>query len=286
LSASALCLAWAASCGVAERGVTRGVLRVAGSDAALPLLRAEADTFRVSYGKARIDVEGGGSLLGLEALINKEADVAVLSRAPTDEEKEVARKAGVPIAIYPFAHDGLAVIVHRANPVYALSFREAKAVFAGEATDWSEVGGGAGRILVYTSGVASGALGYARRELLDGGEFAPGAGRAPSTRGVVDSVAAHEDAIGFAGMAEVDERVKALPISPKGGGALTVLDMESVHNRSYPLVRTFYFATRGIPRDDLVSGFVSFVMSTRGQKIVLDHGFVPATVPLHIKRAE
>lgn len=272
-------------CGAAERDVTRGVLRVVGSETTLSLLRAEADSFSVSYRKAHIEVHGGGSLVGLEALINKEADVAVLSRAPTKDEESAAKKAGVPIALFPFAHDGLAIVVHRSNPVYALSFGEARSVFDGEITDWNQIGGRPGRILVYTSGVGTGALGYIRDSLLAGAEFTPGAGRSPSTRGVVDSVAAHEDAIGFAGMAEIDERVKALPISPKDGGPLTVLDMETVHDREYPLVRTFYFATRGIPRDDLVSGFVSFVMSTRGQSIVLQFGFVPATVPLHIKRA-
>jgi phosphate transport system substrate-binding protein len=101
---------------------------------------------------------------------------------------------------------------------------------------------------------------------------------------VVDSVASHEDAIGYAGMAELDERVKALPISSPRGGPLKVLNIDTVYRKEYPLARVFYFGTRGIPRDNLVSGFVSFVMSTPGQRIVLDGGFVPATVQLRIKR--
>ncbi len=249
------------------------------------MMRAAADTFSAAYAKARVEIVGGGSLVGLDALIDGEADVAVLSRAPNEEEAEAARQAGVTVALYPFAHDGLAIIVHASNPVYALSFAELRSVFAGEVTDWAALGGRPAPIWVYTSGVGSGALGFVREAVLGGAPYAAGAGRSPTTRGVVDSVAAHEDAIGFAGMAEVDGRVKALPISAKDGGPLRVLDMESVHEKEYPLVRTFYFATRGIPRDDLVSGFVSFVMSTRGQRIVLDSGFAPATVPLRIKRA-
>lgn len=282
---AALAAASGAGCGSADRDVTRGALRVVGSDAALPLVRAAADTFCATYAKARVEVVGGGSLAGLEALINREADVAVLSRAPNEEEEKAAREAGVTVSLYPFAHDGLAIIVHPSNPVYALSFPELRSVFAGEVTDWAALGGRDAPIWVYTSGAGSGAPGFVREALLDGAPFAGGAGRSPSTRGVVDSVAAHEEAIGFAGMAEVDGRVKALPISAKEGGPLVALDMETVYKKEYPLVRTFYFGTRGIPRDDLVSGFVSFVMSSRGQRIVLDSGFVPATVPLRIKRS-
>ncbi len=271
-------------CGESDRGVTRGTLRVAGSDTALRLVRAEADSFAATYAKARIDVQGGGSLVGLEALINREVDVAVLSRTPTDAERELGKKSGAEIALYPFALDGLAIVVHRDNPVYALSFAETRSVFAGEIDDWADLGGNAGPIQVYASGVQGGADGFVRQSLLGGAAIAAGAGRAPTTAAVVDSVAAHEDAIGFAGMTELDSRVKALPISPKEGGPLTGLDAETVYRKEYPLVRTFYFATRGIPRRDLVSGFVSFAMSTRGQKIVLDAGFVPATVPLMIKR--
>jgi phosphate transport system substrate-binding protein len=100
---------------------------------------------------------------------------------------------------------------------------------------------------------------------------------------VVDSVASHEDAIGYASMVDVDERVKALPISTEEG-PLTALNIETVYRKQYPLVRTIYLGTRGIPRDDLISGFVSFVMSTRGQRIVADCGLVPATVAVRFKR--
>lgn len=275
-----------AGCGGEEGRVTRGSIRIGGSDAALRLVRAEADSFAAQYPKARIVVEGGGSVAGLEALLNREADAAVVSRPPTDAERDAARRAGVEVALYPFAHDGLAVIVNAASPVYALSFPEAHGVFSGAVTDWAELGAPPGPIRLYVTGVQGGAEWFVREALLDGAPFAGGAGRAPTTAAAVESVAAHEDAIGYAGMAELDGRVKALPLSPKDGGPLTVLNVETVYRKTYPLVRTFAFATRGIPRDDLVSGFVSFVMSTRGQRIVLEAGLVPATVPLRIRRGE
>jgi phosphate transport system substrate-binding protein len=256
---------------------------VAGSDTALRLIQAEADSFMAAYKESRIQVAGGGTVSGIEALLNRGVDVAVLSRPPTVEERAIAKSADVDFALFGFANDGLALIVNRENPVYALAFDEARAVFSGEILDWAEVGGSAGRIRVYIGSVQGGAVGYARDTLLAGGDFVEGAGRAPTTAAIVDSVAAHADAIGFAGLAELDDRVKALPLSPKGGGPLTVLNVETVYEKTYPLVRTFYFATRGVPRGDLVSGFVSYVMGNAGQKIVLEHGFVPATVPLRIR---
>jgi phosphate transport system substrate-binding protein len=228
-------------------------------------------------------VEGGGTVAGLEALFNKKADIAVLSREPLESERQAGREVGVDVALYPFAYDGLAILVHRENPVYALSFSEARALFTGQITDWAEVGGKPGWIRVYTTGVENGATAFVKDRLLGGAAFLEGAGRATTTRGVVDSVAQYADAIGYASMAEVDDRVKALPLSPPEGGPLRVLNVETVFRKEYPLVRTFYFGTRGIPRDDLVSGFVSFVMSTRGQKIVVEKGLVPAAVPVRFR---
>jgi phosphate transport system substrate-binding protein len=281
-----LALATAAGCGEGRRSVTQGTVRVVGSDTARRLVRAEADSFAAVYEGARIEVEGGGSLVGLEALVNRQADVAILSRAPSDAERAAAKRGGVEIALYPFALDGLCVIVNAASPVYALSHAEASAIFAGATDDWAEVGGVPGPIQVYVSGVQGGALGTLRDLLLGGREPAAAAGRAPSTEAVADSVARHEGAIGVASHAELREGVRALPLSPKEGGPLVAANVETIYKRRYPLVRTFYCATRGIPRDDLVSGFVSFMMSTRGQRIVLDAGFVPATVPLRIQHEE
>jgi phosphate transport system substrate-binding protein len=281
--AAGLALGWGGGCGPSGPAVTEGTLTVVGSETAKPIISAAADSFVRTYKKAHISVEGGGTVVGIEALINRQADVAVLSREPSEEERAAAREVGVEIFLYAFAVDGLAIVVHHDNPVYALSFAEARGAFSGTIQDWAMLGGAPGRIRVYVSGVQTGARGFVQTKLLGGAPFVEGAGRAPTTAAVVDSVASHADAIGFAGMAELDERVKALPISPDGG-PLKVLNVETVYRKEYPLGRVFYLGTRGIPRDNLVSGFVSFVMSTPGQRIVLDAGFVPATVPLRIKR--
>jgi len=273
----------AAGCGEPASRLTHGEITVIGSDAALALMRAEADSFMARYTGARVKVEGGGSVLGLEALINKKVDAAFMSRAPSERELEIAKNAGSEIAVYPFARDGLAIIVRRDNPVYALAFDEARRIFAGETTRWTEVGGNDAEIVVYKSHEATGAAGFVRETMLDGAAFAGGAIEARTTREIAEAVAADANAIGFAGMSEIDDRVKALPLSPKEGGPLTVLNAETVYRQSYPLTRTFCFVTRGIPRDNLVSGFVSYAMSNPGQKIVLDSGFIPATVPVNIK---
>jgi phosphate transport system substrate-binding protein len=271
-------------CTSTHEEVTHGRLRLAGTGGAEQVLRAEADSFSVRYRNATIEMLGGGTVGGLEAMLNREADVAVISRDLNDAERQAAREAGADLALYAFAHDGIAVIVHPKSQVYGIAAEEAAGIFAGRITDWGEVGGAPGWIRVYTTGVEDGATGYVRKTLMGGVEFLAGAGRALTTRAVADSVAEHEDAIGYASMADLTERVKALPLAPLGGGPLKVLDVETVYRKEYPLVRTLYFGTRSIPRDNLISGFISYVMSTEGQKIVLDQGLVPATVPLRIKR--
>jgi phosphate transport system substrate-binding protein len=280
------CAVWTlafAGCGDPRRGLTSGEILVSGSDAALALMKAEADSFSHLYPGAKVGVEGGGSVLGLEALINRKADAAFVSREPTAEERALAKDAGAELALYPFARDGLAVIVARDNPVYALAFDELRGIVSGEIARWSGVGGNDSAIEVFTTYPGSGVTQFVKDLVLDGAEFAGGSFETRTTREIVDSVAARPNAIGFAGMAEIDDRVKALPLSPKEGGPLTVLNAETVYRQSYPLTRTFFFVTRGIPRDNLISGFVSFVMSTPGQQIVMDAGFVPATVAVRIR---
>ena len=169
------------------------------------------------------------------------------SREPTDHEKEVAREAGVEVALYAFARDGVAVIVRADNPVYALSFEETRDVLDGTVTDWAEVGGDPGPIMVYKSWEGGGTVGFVRQVVLDGAPFRDDAIEVRTTAAAVDSVALHKGAIGLAGMAEIDDRVKALPISSKDGGPLSPLNAETVYRRIYALERTFFFGTREYP---------------------------------------
>ena len=284
IPALAVFQAMLAGCDPTHKQVVQGRLRVAGTGDAAGVIQAAADSFGARYQKATIELLGGGTVWGLEALINREADVAIVSRELLAAELEAAKETGVQLALFPFAHDGIAIVVHPSNPVYGMAAEEVRGIFQGQITDWEVVGGTPGWIRLYTTGVEDGATGFVRKALLGGAEFMAGAGRALTTAAVADSVAAHEDAIGYASMADLSPQVKALPISPPGGGPLKVLDMETVYRKEYPLVRTHSFGTRGIPRDNLISGFVSYVMSTEGQRIVLEHGLVPATVPLKIRR--
>jgi phosphate transport system substrate-binding protein len=245
-------------------------------------MKAAADSFMAIYPGAQIHVEGGGSVAGLEALLNAEADLAVVSRDPTPRERAVAKDVGVEVTIYPFARDGLAIIVHRDSKVFALAFDEARSIFTGERSDWGDLGGDSGPIAVYRTGESSGATEFVAQALLGGAPFAADATVVPTTAAAAVAVAADPRGIGFAGMTELGGGVKAVPIS-SAEGPLTVLNAETVHRETYPLARTLAFAARGIPRDNLVSGFVSFVTSTRGQSIVLESGLVPATVPLRIR---
>jgi hypothetical protein len=245
--------------------VTEGTLRVVGSDAALPLVRAAADTFVAYYKRAQVTVEGGGSVAGLEALINKNADIAVLSREPLASERQAGREVGVDIALYPFAYDGLALIVHRDNPVYALSFSEARALFSGQTTDWAAVGGSPGWIRVYTTG--NGATAFVGTRSSAGPSHEGGTGHHDRGRrfGSVSRCGRVRE------HGQVDDH-QGLPNLPR---AAQVLDGDSLPE-GVPLVRTF-LSVRG-PADDLVSGR-SFVMSNR-KKIVAEGIVPPGARPL------
>ncbi len=94
-------LAALAGCDPTHEQVVQGRLRVAGTSDAPGVIRAAADSFGARYQKATIELLGGGTVWGLEALINREADVAIVSRELLETERAAAKETGVDLRALP-----------------------------------------------------------------------------------------------------------------------------------------------------------------------------------------
>lgn len=103
--------------------------RIKGSDTVLPIAQQTAERFMTLNPSARVTVTGGGTGVGISALLDQTTDIAMASRAIKFSEKMKAKAAGEDLAEVPIAYDALAVVVHPSNPVKQLTRQQLEDIF-------------------------------------------------------------------------------------------------------------------------------------------------------------
>ena len=243
-----------------------------GSDTVLPLAQAEAEDFMIAYPEKSVTVTGGGSGVGIAALIDGEVDIATASREMKAEEIEAAKANGINPVENTIAIDGISVIVNPNNPVSELTFDQLRGIYNGSISNWKDVGGEDKPIVVISRDSSSGTYEYFKEDVLLGDEYRPDALTQPATGGIVSEVTQNPSAIGYIGVAYLDESVKALSLD--GGNGSEYPSPENIISGAYPLSRPLYFYTNGEP-SGLTKEFIDYFMSADGQSIVSEVGYFP-----------
>jgi len=258
---------------------------IQGSDTEVQLVSALVEVFSAAHPNARISVAGGGSAVGIAALINGEADIANSSRQMKPEEIAIAQEKGRNPQEFILARDGLSVIVHPSNPVVTLSVDQVGKIYKGEIENWKEVGGPDEPIVLYGRQSTSGTFGFFRDVVLKA-DYAASMRQMEGTQAIVDGVTADRQGIGYAGVGYVAERngtvksgIKVVTIAAtEGVDAVSPLDMESVMSGKYPIFRRIYQYLPQAPADDsLLKMLLRFEMSVEGQDVIRQQGFYPLT---------
>ncbi|MDD3247854.1 MAG: PstS family phosphate ABC transporter substrate-binding protein [Methanosarcina sp.] len=243
-----------------------------GSDTVLPLAQAEAEEFMIAYPEKSVTVTGGGSGVGIAALIDGEVDIATASREMKAEEIEAAKANGINPVEHTIAIDGISVIVNPENPVSELTFDQLRGIYNGSISNWKDVGGDDRPIAVISRDSSSGTYEYFKEDVLLGDEYRPDALTQPATGGIVGEVSQNPNAIGYIGVAYLDESVQALSLDSGNGSESPSPD--NIISGAYPLSRPLYFYTNGEP-SGLTKEFIDYVMSADGQSIVSEVGYFP-----------
>jgi len=249
-------------------------LTIKGSDTMVQLGQRWAEVYMSEVPGAVIQVTGGGSGTGIAALINGSTDIAQASRTMRDEEKAQAfEERGAPVQEVPVALDALAVYIHNDNPVRALTIDQISAIFRGEITNWSEVGGADREVVLYGRENSSGTYAFFREHVMDDADFAPAYQALPGTAAVINAVAQDPSGVGYGGIGYVSG-VSTLSIRPGAGDEPIEPTMANVLNNTYPLSRSLYFYTIG-PPEGLMAEFIDWVLEPEGQDIVTEVGYYP-----------
>jgi len=266
-----LALAAITSCGprTGEQSLT-----IKGSDTMVQLGQQWAETYMAARPEVVIQVTGGGSGTGIAALINGSTDIAQASRDMREEEiREALAQRGAEVHETPVALDALAVYVHNDNPVRSLTMAEISAIFRGEITHWSQVGGPDRAIVLYGRENSSGTYAFFREHVMDDADFAPVYQALPGTAAVINAVSQDPAGVGYGGIGYV-EGVSTLSIRPASGGEPIEPNLDNVLTNRYPLSRSLYFYTVGEP-EGLMAEFLDWVLGPEGQEIVTDVGYYP-----------
>ena len=242
-----------------------------GSDTILPIAQEEASVFNTK-GKGTVSVTGGGSGVGIAALVDNTTDIATASRKMKVDEKLKLTNAGRQVKEVEIGKDALSVIVNPANKVKKLTREQLEGIYTGTIKNWKEVGGADMNIVVYGRESSSGTFEFFKEHVLNKKNFAASVLAMPATGAIVQSVGQTKGAIGYIGMAYHVPKVRQIAISYDGTNYIDPT-MANAKSGKYPIVRPLYFYYTNAT-EAKVKPFVDFVKSKEGQKIVDKVGYI------------
>ncbi|HYV92551.1 MAG TPA: PstS family phosphate ABC transporter substrate-binding protein [Chitinophagales bacterium] len=246
---------------------------VKGSDTVLPLSQKEAEEFMKKNPAQGITVIGGGSGVGIAALLDNSTDIAMSSRPLKMDERMKLQDAGRAFKEVTIAFDALSVIVNPENKVGKLTREQLEGIYTGKITNWKEVGGDDLKIIVYSRESSSGTYEFFKEHVMNRKNYASSVLNMPATGAIVQSVSQTKGAIGYIGLAYMEKTVKAIEVSYDKGKTYVTPSFENAKNHTYPIVRPlFYYYNTSLEKK--VKSFIDFILSPEGQKIVQQVGYV------------
>jgi phosphate transport system substrate-binding protein len=249
-------------------------IRVKGSDTMLPMMQLQVEAYAKKM-NANINLTGGGSGNGITSLLDGTADIAMSSRDIKLAEKMKFEEKKINLEIEKIAIDALSIIIHPENPIQKLTREQLEDIFTGKISNWKELGGNDQKITVYTRESSSGTYEFMKEHVLSKKEFTKEAISTAASAQIVHGVSKNEGAIGYVGLAYVENIVKAISISYNGKD-FVFPNFNNAHKGIYPIARPlFLIYDKG--QDKKLKPFLEFILSSYGQKLVTHKGYVPVS---------
>ena len=254
---------------------------VQGSPTFLPVARPAVAAYRPARRPSAVLLTTS-SAEGMRALLAGTCDIAALARQPTPAESRGAEEAGADLRTFRLGYAAAVPVVHRDNPVAALTVDQLRGIWSGTIQRWSEVGGPDLPIHVVTRDAGS-----ALSDLWDEGVMRGASTRADATLAAsVEGVEGEADpllalisrdpaAIGFTGMGAMGATGKMAGLKPLAVGGIAATE-ESLKSGHFPLSRALYLVLDGRTATDTVQGFIDFLLEPEGQSFVRRAGYLPA----------
>jgi phosphate transport system substrate-binding protein len=243
-----------------------GKLVLTGASTVAPLAGEIGKRFESLHPGVRVDVQTGGSGRGIHDARQGLSDIGLVSRPLKDDEKD--------LIAFPIARDGVCVILHKSNPVSALTDAQVVAIYTGRTTTWKEVGGKDAAITVVNKAEGRSTLElFCRYYQLKSADIKAHVIIGDNAQGI-KTVAGNVDSIGYVsiGTAEYEAgQGTAIRLLPAGGVAATI---ENVGNGTFPLSRPLHLVVKKTP-EGLAKDYIEFARSAKVHDLVRGQYFVP-----------
>jgi phosphate transport system substrate-binding protein len=249
-------------------------ISIKGSDTMVIMNARLAEAFMAANPAIQIQVTGGGSGVGIAALINGTTDIAASSRPikTSETDKLKARFATTGHAI-PIARDGLSIYLNEKNPVRELTLAQLRDIYTGRVTNWKQVGGSDAPIILYSRENSSGTYTYFKDNVLLGKDFAPRAQTLQGTAAVVNAVSKDANGIGYGGAAYA-KGIRFAAVKKDANSPPVLPSLDSVRSGQYPISRYLYLYTRVKPAKEM-KAFLDWATGPQGQELVTKVGYFP-----------
>jgi phosphate transport system substrate-binding protein len=249
-------------------------ITVKGSDTMVILAQRWAELYMSKHPGVNIQVTGGGSGVGISALINGTTDICNASRPMKNSEREKLKKRfnslGVEIKC---AKDGLSVYLHESNPVKELTLEQIKLIYTGKIKNWNEVGGPNAKITLYGRENSSGTYVYFKDFVLAGEDYFASMQSLPGTAAVVNAVSKDRNAIGYGGAAYA-KGIKFAKVKKDAGSTAYEPNAESIKSGAYPITSFLYMYTQSRPKGAMKE-YIDWILSPEGQAVATKVGYFP-----------
>jgi len=261
---------------------------IKGSDTMVNLTQRWVEEYIKIHPEISLQVTGGGSGIGITALLNGTADIANMSRDLKNNESERGEVAHIQPVQYKVALDGIAIIVNLKNKIDSLTIEQVKGIYSGKIKNWKELGGEDLEIVKYGRENSSGTYEYFKEKILGKDEYGNRIDFAVSTQvlqgtaSLGEAVAKDNKGIGYGGVGyfakRKDLKIIYLKNDSSSKAVSPILNGEvnyhAIRDGEYPLSRYLYCYTNHEPKNS-VTGFINFILSEKGQMIVKEMEYIP-----------
>lgn len=248
-------------------------ITVKGSDTMVILAQKWAEVYMKSNPNAAVQVTGGGSGVGISALINGATDIANASRKMKSTEKDKLKERyntlGVEVAC---AKDGITVYLHPTNKVKELTVDQLGKIFRGEIRNWKELGGADADIKLYGRENSSGTYVFFQENVVKG-DYAANCQTLPGTAAVVNAVKKDVNGIGYGGAAYA-EGIEICKVKKDASSPAYAATAETIAKNQYPISRYLFMYLRSKPTGEMKK-YIDWILSPDGQKLVVEMGYFP-----------
>jgi phosphate transport system substrate-binding protein len=275
---------------------TSGNIRIDADESFRPIVDAEIATFTSLYTNAYITPLYKQERDIMVDFLNDSVVVAITAWTPTEEQKALLLESHIVVTTVPVAYDALALVLNKENTDSLLSFETVRDIFTGKTTSWNQISPKSklGTINVIFDNNESCNIRYFKERFDLPDQLPSNFYAVKSNPEVIEYVSKTPGALGIVSVSWISDKDDSLSVSFTNKVQVAAVSQEylekgvfyrpeqgAIYNKSYAFVREMNMISRET-FFGLGSGFMRFVTSEPGQRIILKSGLVPATMPIRL----